>query len=239
MNIVRIAAFALALAGLGACVTVAPPIGSDFRAPSQSVSILVMEPDVQVTFITTGGAERRADWSEQAKSNLMNALMSELAESGERAVLYNAAEHQTEGAQQALLLNQAVTDALAAHVIFMDISTFAGRLPHQQTQPETYTLGQSVRDFAPETEADYALFLTSRSQIESGGMFMTKVLIGAVTGYVPASTAFRGAYVSLVDLRTGEVVWLRGHNLGDARNAQEAASIMNEIFDAGPLAAVQ
>lgn len=236
MNIVKVAALAFAVAGLSACATAAPPIGSDFRPPSQSVSVLVMEPDVQVTFITTGGAERRADWSEQAKSNLMSALMSELAESGERAALYNAAEYQTEAAQQALLLNQAVTDALAAHVIFMDISTFAGRLPHQQSQPETYTLGQSVRDFAPETEADYALFLTSRSQIESGGMFMTKVLIGAVTGYVPASANFRGTYVSLVDLRSGEVVWLRGHTMGDPRNAQEAASIMNEIFDGGPLA---
>ena len=68
---------------------------------------------------------------------------------------------------------------------------------------------------------------------------MTKVLIGAVTGYVPASASFRGTYVSLVDLRTGEVVWLRGHNLGDPRNAQEANSIMNEIFDAGPLALAQ
>jgi hypothetical protein len=238
MKPIKLAVLAFAAAGLSACVTATPPIGSNFRATNESASILIMEPDVEVMFITTGGSELRADWSETAEANLMQALQAELAESGERVTTYDAGLHAaTPEAEQALLLNEAVTDALAAHVVFMDISTFAGPLPHVTAENrETYTLGESVRALAPGVEADYALFVTSRSQIESGGLFMVKVLIGAATGYVPASANFRGTYVSLVDLRTGEVVWLRGWNMGDPRNPSEAASIMDQIFRNSPLA---
>lgn len=91
---------------------------------------------------------------------MQNAVVNQLTASGEQITLYNSAEHQTPEAQQALLLNQAVTDALAAHVVFMDITTFAGRLPHQAAQPETYTLAEAVQALAPGSDADYALFTT-------------------------------------------------------------------------------
>lgn len=233
----KLAAAACSLAALSACVTVTPPIGSNFRAPAESASIIIMEPDVEVVFVTTGGSDVRADWSEQAEANLLQSLQAELAESGENVSLYDASVHASPEAEQALLLNQAVTDALAAHVVFMDVMSFAGPLPHVTAENrETYTLGESVRALAPGVEADYALFMTSRSQIESSGLFMAKVLIGAATGYVPATANFRGTYISLVDLHTGEVVWLRGWNMGDPRNPAEAASIMDEIFTNSPLA---
>jgi hypothetical protein len=119
----------------------------------------------------------------------------------------------------------------------MDITTFAGPLPHVTAKNrQAYTLGEAVRALAPGIEADYAVFLHSRAQIESGGLFMAKVLIGAATGYVPATANFRGTYISVVDLRTGDVVWLRGHNMGDPRNPQEAASILDQIFRDSPFA---
>jgi hypothetical protein len=236
MNAARFSALIAAGALLSACATTEAPIGAEFRPIAESVSILVMAPDVEVSFVTTGGAEFREDWTAQAKSNLMHALLSELAESGERVTLYDAA-HQTEAGQQALLLNQAVTDAFAAHVVFMDASAFVGPLPHQRNQREIYTLGESARAFAPNTDAQYALFLTSRTQIESSGLSAANALVSIVAGYTPASANFRGAYVSLVDLRTGDIVWLRGHNQGDPRNAQEAASMLDEVFDDSPLSA--
>ncbi len=232
----KLVALAGAILGLSACVTATPPIGHNFRAEQQSASILIMDPDVEVVFVTTGGSETRADWSQQAEANLLRAVQSQLLQSGERASVYDASELSRE-AQQTLLLNQAITDALAAHVVFMDITTFAGPLPHVTAENRVpYTLGESVRALAPNAQADYALFLTSRAQIESGGLFMAKVLIGAATGYVPASANFRGTYVSIVDLRTGEVVWLRSYNMGDPRNENEANSIVQQIFKDSPFA---
>jgi hypothetical protein len=107
-----------------------------------------------------------------------------------------------------------------------------------------YTLGESVREIAEGVEADYALFMTSRSQVESGGLVFTKMLtsvaVGVATGgsYIPVYgiANFKGTYISLVDLRSGEVVWLRSTNLGDPRNAPEAATIVSSILKNGPLA---
>lgn len=233
MNAARFSALVAAGALLSGCATTEAPIGAAFRPIAESVSILVMAPDVEVSFVTTGGAELRADWTEQAKANLMAALLRELAESGETVTLYDSAEP-TEAAHQALLLNQAVTDAFAAHVVFMDAS-FVGALPHQSRQREIYTLGASVRDLTPNTQAQYALFLTSRTQIESSGLSAANALVSIVAGYTPASANFRGVYISLVDLRTGEIVWLHGHNQGDPRSPQEAASMLDEIFEDCPL----
>jgi hypothetical protein len=245
MNAARAAASAFAIASLGGCVTVSPPIGSDFRAPNDSARILVMEPDVQVNFITTGGTELRADWSQQAEENLLTALKAELARSGETVVEFNPAEHQDDAEmQQALLLQQAVTNAFSAHVVMISPMTWGGPLPHQKDRRESYTMGESVRELSEGVEADYALFMTSRSQIESGGMVFTKILLSTAVGvasggsYIPVygSANFRGTYISLVDLRTGEVVWLRSTNLGDPRNAPEAATIISSILRNGPLA---
>lgn len=232
MNILKAAAAASLVVCLGACATAAAPVGASFRAASSNASILLMEPNVSVIFVTTGGSEPRADWTEQAKTNLTEALVSQLQASGERVTVYDAA-NETPEVQQALLLQEAVTDALAAHVVFIGPG-FMGQLPHQRTQPETYSLADTVGVLAPNAEADYAMFLTSRAQIESGGLFMTKVLIGAATGYTPASADFRGTYISLVDLRTGEVVWLDSALMGDPRDPAEAATIISQILEGGP-----
>jgi hypothetical protein len=246
MKAAKAAVGVIALASLGACATVSPPIGSDFRAPSDSARILVMEPDVRVNFITTGGAELRADWTEEAKKNLLAALKEELAASGETVIEFNPEDRADDAElQQALLLHRAVANALAAHVVKISPTSFAGQLPHQSSRRETYTLGEGVREIAEGVEADYALFMTSRSQVESGGLVMTKILFsvaataatGGTTVFVPTGFAnFKGTYISLVDLRTGEVVWLGSTNLGDPRDAQSAAAIVSAILNNGPLA---
>lgn len=235
MKIIYCAAIALASFVLSSCAT-APAIGSSFRAANENATILVMAPDVEITFLTTGGAERRSDWSDAAKANLTAALQTQLQGSGETVIMHDQNASESPETQQAVLLQEAVTDALTAHVMMLSPATYHGALPHQKDQRETYTLGQTVRQLAPGVSADYALFTTSRATIESGGVFMVKVLVGAATGYTPASADFRGTYVSLVDLNTGEVVWVRGFNAGDPRNPQEAASIINTIFRDGPLA---
>ena len=230
-----VSALALASFALASCATT-PPIGSDFRAAKESATILVMQPDVEITFLTTGGAERRSDWQDTARQNLTTALSAELQSTGETLIMHDAAAALSPEAQQAVLLTDAVTDALTSHVMMLDPMSYRGPLPHQKDQRETYTLGETVRQLAPGVEADYALFTTSRSTIESGGVFMVKVLVGAATGYTPASANWRGTYMTLVDLRTGEVVWVRGWAGGDTRNPNEAVSIVDNILGNGPLA---
>ena len=68
---------------------------------------------------------------------------------------------------------------------------------------------------------------------------MTKIAVGTLTGYTPAGSDFRGTLVNLVDLNTGEIVWLNSRVAGsilagDARNADNATKTVNSIMDDGP-----
>ena len=49
-----------------------------FTPPQGDYRLLVMRPDVTVNSLTTGGmSEPRADWTEQARGNIINALRAE------------------------------------------------------------------------------------------------------------------------------------------------------------------
>lgn len=227
----------LAVLGLGACATPAPIMADNFAETRDTVSVLVMEPDVEVTFVTTSGPEYRADWTEAARANLMASLETQLEAGNETVLTFEADEGEAEAVRQLLLLNQAVTDAMMTHTVFVDPQTYAGPLPHKEPRELDYTLGESVAALTGEDAADYALFLTSRAYIESSGLFLTKMMIGVATGgnYVPPSANFRGTMVSLVDLDSGDVVWLGTTLQGDPREADEAANIMERVFKQSPL----
>ncbi len=56
MKVIQLAALVCAVLGLSACVTATPPIGHNFRASQQTARVVIMDPDVEVVFVTTGGA---------------------------------------------------------------------------------------------------------------------------------------------------------------------------------------
>ncbi|NBC34896.1 MAG: hypothetical protein GVY13_19670 [Alphaproteobacteria bacterium] len=116
----------LAALGLGACATPAPILADNFAETRDSVSVLVMEPDVEVKFITTSGPEYRADWTEAAEANLMASLKTQLEAGNETVLAFQAGEGEAEATEQLLLLNQAVTDAMMTHTVFVDPQTYAG-----------------------------------------------------------------------------------------------------------------
>jgi len=100
----------------------------------------------------------------------------------------------------------------------------------------TYNLGSGVQSVKAKTGADYAAFLTNRTVVESGGSVL-KIAIGTVTGYTPALSSFKGTYLSLVDLNTGEVKWLNanvGGLGGDPRKPENADKIVDSILKKSP-----
>ena len=77
-------ALALALSvGASGCVQTRQFADVQFTPPQGDYRLLVMRPDVIVNSLTTGGmAEPRADWSEQARNNILNALRAQQGERG-------------------------------------------------------------------------------------------------------------------------------------------------------------
>src|SRR4051794_14065703 len=77
---------ALALAAavtLGACVQTRQYADVQFTPPQGDYKLLVLRPDVTVGSLTTGGmVEPRADWTDQARANIITALRAQQAARG-------------------------------------------------------------------------------------------------------------------------------------------------------------
>ena len=120
----------------------------EFAPPRGDYRLLVMRPDVAVNALTTGGmAQPRADWTEQARGNIIEALPNVRAE--EIADLER--------------LFYAVGNSIALH----KYSGYA--LPTKRGKGLEYTLGEDAVSLGRRTGYDYALFLYAEDNIASTG----------------------------------------------------------------------
>src|SRR5215211_6523731 len=72
-----------ASAALSACVQTRQYADVQFTPPSGDYKLLVLRPDVTVGSLTTGGmVEPRADWTEQARASIVQALRAQQATRG-------------------------------------------------------------------------------------------------------------------------------------------------------------
>ena len=226
----------LAASLIGCATQKTPLISKGFVESRESVTVLVMDPDVQMKFMTTSGSELRVDWSEAAEQNLLTSLQSALAASHDDALLYRTNEEMADEGRQVALLNEAVTLAMRVHIGLGDVANqIVLPLPHKEEEPFDYSLGSTVSEMTAAYEADYALFLSANSQFESSGVFFRNVLLASVGIGIP-STAYQGTFITLVDLETGQIVWANGDPVGDPRNAKQADAIIQRLFRQSPLA---
>ena len=240
MKSIKLALIAFTFSLLAACATTDGPQVYDFDETRQSVDVLLMPLDVEVRFAKVGGNDLRADWTETATQNFQGSITEHLKSTGEKVVNYETYDGRMVDLEQLILLQQQVAEAITSHVVLVNPTSFKGRLPHKAGENLlTYSLGSDAKRLKEVTDADYAAFLTNRTVIESSGSFWAKVAIGAVTGYTPALSSFKGTYVTLVDLETGEVVWLNAHTgttllSSDARNRDNTDAVVAKIMEKGP-----
>ena len=101
-------------------------------------------------------------------------------------------------------LHYAVGNSIALH-------KYSGAaLPTKRGKGLEYTLGEDAVSLGRRTGYDYALFLYAQDNIASTGRTALQVLgvAGCFIGFcAPSGGSNQFAYASLVDLRTGEVVW--------------------------------
>src|SRR5689334_6022073 len=89
------AALALAaVVSLSACVQTKQYADVQFTPPQGNYKLLVLRPDVTVGQLTTGGlVEPRADWIEEARTSIVNALRAQQATRGGQTLVI---EHRNE-----------------------------------------------------------------------------------------------------------------------------------------------
>lgn len=231
---------AIVLAASG-CVQTRQVADVNFAPPSGDYDLLVMRPDVTVNWLTAGGMpEPRADWTEQARANVIAALRAQQSRLGGTVKVLDRRD-QLDG-----IPAQTVADLERLHYVVgqsIALHKYMGAaLPTKRGKGLDYTLGSDAVEIGRRTGHDYALFIHAEDNIASTGRTALQVLgvAGCIVGFcAPSGGGNQFAYASLVDLRTGEVVWfnvlqtgsqLPGVTFGDIRTEQGAAQMVDRLI---------
>jgi hypothetical protein len=202
-----------------------------------------MRPDVTVGSVTTGGlVEPRADWTETARAKLLAALKAQQAERGGNVLVLDRRDSlpgvDAETIAELERLHYAVGSSIALH------KYLGAYLPTKRNKGLDWTLGEDAVALGRRTGYDYALFLHAEDSFASTGRVALQVIgvAGCFVGFCAPNIGGAGqfAYASLVDLRTGEVVWFNvlqagsqvaGIKMGDIRTDAGAAQMVDRLLD--------
>ncbi|HTD28810.1 MAG TPA: hypothetical protein VK660_05425 [Xanthomonadaceae bacterium] len=232
---ISICMFLLSCALLAACTTTDVRTASDASGAPLRVqgSVVLIEPDIELYEVMTGGMqEPRPAWTEAARRAYPAAVREVLAAHGATLMpdfVPPPALPPTDRMRQLLLLNQAVASSIVLHSgPDADLATKHGRFD--------WTLGPGVSVLREATGADYALFTYIRDSYTGQGRAAMRV-VGALLLAGDIGGGEQVGLASLVDLRTGQVVWfnlLHDEN-GDLRNADGARATVASLLKQVPL----
>jgi hypothetical protein len=227
---------------LGGCVQTRQYADLQFTPPQGDYKLLVLRPDVTVGSLTTGGmVEPRADWTDEARTNIVAALRAQQAPRGGNVTIV---DHRSglPGVPEAELadlerLNFVVDESIVEHKYLGDY------LPTKRGKGLDWTLGADAVKLGQKSGYDYVLFLHAEDEVASGGRIALGVigLAGCIVGFCAPNIggAEQLDYASLVDLKTGEVVWFNvvdaasqvpGIKFGDLRTPQGAAQMVERLL---------
>ncbi len=191
----RMTAWVLAAAALGGCTSTREMLAPGYRLPP-SVMIALPRADVEVGRISIGGvAQADAERTARARAEIARAVSAYLRQDRVPAV------PDTPGLAEYEALHRTVATAIALHKYGeVPLPTKRGRFD--------WTLGPGVRSAIG--AGDHALFLAIRSY-ESDDRRKAMAVAGAI-GCVVGLCLLPGggehiAYASLVDLKSGDIVW--------------------------------
>ena len=217
---------------LSACASTTQVADSGFRPPEGNYRMLVMQPDISVGVLTAGGAfEFREDWTETARGHVINSLVKEQARRGGEAKI--AATREETGADATLVndlvwLHQSVGLAIKTH------KYTPAQLPTKKNKFD-WTLGDRAVEFGAATQYDYALFLHAQDSFSSGGRVALQIMGALGCGFgvcVMPTGGQQAAFASLVDLKTGKVVWFNTliSGAGDIRTPDGADKMVTTLL---------
>jgi hypothetical protein len=238
---VAILAAMLALAGCSTTITQSPATTHRSTGPvkidADNVGVVLMPIDIEVTKRTAAGLEEpKADWTVAARKNVMAALDMAMAEHGLKLRHYQrpgTAERARRDDQLEKLHATVSGTILAHHFSQMDwLPTKGGRLD--------WTLGRTARYMGADQNSQFALFVRLRGNYADSGPGAAAVTSAMVSGptATPAAMANpRIGFASLVDLRSGSVLWFNivSGTPGDMREAETARRVVEKLMSGFPI----
>lgn len=220
----RPAMLAAACLLLAACTTTTVKSAAGLStAPPQNARVLIAQPDIELSVLTAPGLlEPRPDWAASARTNMQAAVEATLKDRSHRVTAPDPVTAMEGREGQVLRLQGAVGASILAYGL-----NGAG-LPSKTGFD--WTLGEGARLLAVRYSSDYALFIHGRGSFSSGGR--VAMVIGAAALGVSLPMGGQEAYASLVELRTGRVVWFNQAVAGPTADMRspEGAKLLTEAL---------
>lgn len=180
---------------------------------AENSSIVLMPPDVRYYLITAGGVrEHHAEWSQIAEAHMTLAMDAYLATIG------------------AAIKNADAANLGETEVGFGRLHRVVGLTIIDQDAKSGGSMGPGVEQIAQRHNADYALFVHFRNYQASGGRVAFAILAAAAE--LNMRTGSEQGFASLVDLRTGDVVWFNSIDdvVGEIRQESGSRDAVNQLF---------
>ena len=229
-------------AALSACVQTRQYADVQFSPPSGDYKLLVLRPDVTVGSLTTGGmVEPRADWTDQARASIVEALKAQQATRGGNVTIISHRNELPGVGEQELADIERLNFAVDQSIV--DAKYLGNSLPTKRGNRLEWTLGDGAINLGRKTGYDYALFLHAEDQVASKGRVALGLLgfAGCFIGFCAPNVGGQQQldYASLVDLKTGQVVWFNvvaagseipGIKFGDLRTPEGAAQMVERLL---------
>lgn len=200
-----------------------------FTFNPENSRIVLIQPSVKVgAQAIDGKREPNEEWTLQARANIATALQKAEPMLGSQLSVFDDSQATADaevGAQYASLIH-AVAQAAIRHQL-----TGEDRLPTKKRKKRfQWGVGSGLTTVPAFQNADYALIVGTHDDFGSAGR---KVLqfIGFVAG-LPVKTGEHTGYAGLVDLKTGELVWLKSDDEmgGDVRDPEGAAKRVGQLL---------
>lgn len=229
-----------------ACVVFSPAIATNpatkpgFVIPTdKTVRIVVLKKDISVAEVTTGGLDQpKADWTKQAQLSFDIAFQSNLLQ---RSIKYIPMP-EMKGDDAKLLSNyldllKITADQAVKHEVF------AGEALPTKNSDLYWSLGPQISELGSKLGADYGVIMYSRNSYISKGRKSAEIVSSLFGEKAP--TGVNAGSMTLVDLKTGDIVWmnidvmLNGDVRDNAGSIEQISQLMRNFPSAPPPVVVQ
>lgn len=222
----------LMLLALSGCASTRTEHGAGLSGESRLAAgkhVLLVEPDIELyELLASGVTEPRADWTQTARSNVAVAMRAALARRGATVSEYEAPTDPQQAAaeRQIILLHEAVGGSILVH-------RYLGVPLPSKGKDFDWTLGPGAARLG--REGEFGLFIYLRDSYATAGR-KAMMAVGLLLG-VGVSLGQQVGFASLVDLRSGQIVWFNvlQSGSGDLRNPEDASRAVTLLLDEAPL----
>lgn len=218
---------------MAACTTTAVRKADTVRTPEAGATILIVEPRIQLGMLTAGGVtEPREEWSQQARQYVLRHVQNSMVQDSHKFVVGNVDDLMEGRLGQVVRVNEAVIQSIIAH----EYNGYAGAKLATKKDDFEWTIGEGSQLVGQHFGADYALFISGDGTYASGGRVAAFVVASAFGVGIPLGQ--QQVMASLVDLKTGQVMWVNYAVAGpgaDMREDAGAQSLVESLLKDAPL----